>query len=85
LLELSFNIKYGYGKGVKEIVLPLLVAALILAIKITFVKLWPALGDASYYYAMAKDPFIFISPEGLYWRPLWPLNPYSFACIRSPR
>lgn len=39
-------------------------AASILATEVAFIKPWPLLGDAKAYYAMAKDPFTFITPKG---------------------
>ena len=37
---------------------------MILAIEVAFVKPWPLLGDATYYFAMAKDPFVFMTSKG---------------------
>jgi len=64
LSDLFFNIEHSLSKRTKETFSSLLVAALILAIEVAFVKPWPLLGDARYYFAMAKDPFTLITPKG---------------------
>jgi len=59
-----FDREHNIGKLTKEAFSSLLVAAIILGIEVAFVKPWPLLGDARYYFAMAKDPFTFITPNG---------------------
>jgi len=64
LLNPFFGREYNIGKLTKEAFSSLLVAAIILGIEMAFVKPWPLLGDARYYFAMAKDPFAFITSKG---------------------
>jgi len=48
----------------KKRVAVLFVPVMILGIETIFVKPWPVFGDASFYAAMAKDPFVFMTPQG---------------------
>lgn len=62
--DVFINIKYNLSKRTEEAFSSLLVAASILAVELAFVKPWPLLGDAKAYFAMAEDPFTFITPKG---------------------